>query len=151
MTHQENSVWKTRIGNVSKDMKVPRYSCSRLSDDLGVWDTLYTTDLKVRGDLSSRLPDEFSNSATNLFVRLREGYEIKNYSTASFSCGFSIKDLRNTIFLIRECVWKTRCQRRIAAGSWTRGIIDASSKKRLKDAERQLREIRDIGRDAHLD
>ena len=40
-------------------MKVPRYSCPRLSDDLGVWDTLYTTDLKVRGYLSSRLPDEF--------------------------------------------------------------------------------------------
>ena len=30
---------------------------------------LYTTDLKVRGYLYSRLPDEFSNSATNLFVR----------------------------------------------------------------------------------
>ena len=50
-------------------MKVPRYSCSRLSDDLGVWDTLYTTDLKVRGYLYSRLSDEFSNSDTNLFVR----------------------------------------------------------------------------------
>ena len=40
-------------------MKVPRYSCPRLTDDLDVWDTLYTTDLKVRGYLSSRLPDEF--------------------------------------------------------------------------------------------
>ena len=50
-------------------MKVPRYSYPRLSDDLGVWDTLYTTDFKVRGYLSSRLPDEFSNSDTNLFVR----------------------------------------------------------------------------------
>ena len=30
---------------------------------------LYTTDLKVRGYLNSRLPDEFSNSDTNLFVR----------------------------------------------------------------------------------
>ena len=39
------------------------------SDDLGVWDTLYSTDLKVRGYLSSRLSDEFSNSDTNLFVR----------------------------------------------------------------------------------
>ena len=52
-----------------RGLKVPRYSCPRLSDDLGVWDTLYTTDLKVRGYLSSRLPDEFSNSDTNLFVR----------------------------------------------------------------------------------
>ena len=39
-------------------MKVPWYSYPRLSDDLGVWD-VYTTDLKVRGYLSSRLPDEF--------------------------------------------------------------------------------------------
>ena len=71
-THQEKGVWKTRNGNVSRDMKVPRYSYPRLSDDLGVWDALSTTDLKVRGYLNSRLPDEFSNSDTNLFVRGRE-------------------------------------------------------------------------------
>ena len=54
---------------MSRDMKVPRYSYPRLPDDLSVGPSLYSTDLKVRGYLNSRLSDEFSNSATNLFVR----------------------------------------------------------------------------------
>ena len=68
-TSQVKGVWKTGNGNLSVTLKVPRYSYPRLSDDLGVWDALYTTDLKVRGYLNSRLPDEFSNSDTNIFVR----------------------------------------------------------------------------------
>ena len=40
-------------------MKVARYSYPRLSDDLIVGPSLYSTDLKVRGYLNSRLADEF--------------------------------------------------------------------------------------------
>ena len=42
-----------------RGLKSPRYSYPRLSDDLIVGPSLYSTDLKVRGYLNSRLPDEF--------------------------------------------------------------------------------------------
>ena len=46
---------KTRNGNVSGDLKVPRYSCPRLSDAVNRESFMPSTGLKTRGYLTSRL------------------------------------------------------------------------------------------------
>ena len=48
---------KTRNGNVSEDLKVPRYSCPRLSDAVNREDFMSSTGLKTRGYSNSRLSD----------------------------------------------------------------------------------------------
>ena len=57
-------------------------------------DRSYTTDLKVRGYLNTRLPDEFSNSATNLFVRGREKDTKSNLSNRIFFVWFLDKKFK---------------------------------------------------------
>ena len=49
---------KTRNGNVAEDLKVPRYSCPRLYRRTNCRTDSYSTGLKTRGYLTSRLSDD---------------------------------------------------------------------------------------------
>ena len=104
--------------------------------------------------MSKKLTSFFQNVLLHLIIYIRA---MSNASWA-MSCEFwlwrqedaepkAIRPFLSTVSQITDLgydkrifkmnVWKTRCRRRIAAGSWTRGIKVASSKRRLEDAERQ--------------
>ena len=81
-------------------------------------DRSYTTDLKVRGYLITRLPDEFPNSDTNIFVRGCEKDTKSNLSNRIFFVWFLDKRFKKCNLLNKGMRLKDAMPHgRIAAGS----------------------------------